>query len=107
MPAISDKKREKIIEQVLYYLFSCSPDSRFTSDIAKEIARDEEFIKSLLEHMKTKGLVSLVNKNSDGLLYKKRQRWRLSNEVYSLYAKKQASVSHSINSKWQDGFEMQ
>ena len=66
-----------------------SPEPKFTSDISKEIARDEEFIKSILLEMKTNKLVISVNKNPQGIEYTKRQRWRLSNEAYAVYLKQQ------------------
>jgi predicted transcriptional regulator with HTH domain len=92
MPRLSEKKRTKISEQILYYLFSCAPESKFTSEIAEEIVRDEEFIKDLLKRLHDKKLVVLVSQNSAGVAYQKRQRWRLSNQAYSVYAEKQASL---------------
>ena len=85
MPQISKQKTDKITEQVLYYLFQQSPKQLFTSDIAKEIARDEEFIKKLMLEMLKKELVVKIDKNSSGDQYKKRLRWRLSNKVYDIY----------------------
>lgn len=92
MPSISNQKKDKIAEQILYYLFSVSPETKFTSDIAKEIARDEEFTKSLLIELKQKNLVVEINKNSLGLQYIRRQRWRLSNEAFKVYSKTQQSL---------------
>lgn len=89
MPQVSKQKRDRISEQVLHYLFSVSPEPKFTTDIAKEIARDEEFIKALLLELKEKKLVIPINKNPQGIEYSKRQRWRLSNEAYSAYLKQQ------------------
>jgi len=82
---ISKEKREKISEQILALLFSNSPKLLFTFDIAKEIARDEEFVKELLLGMKRKGLVAEVRKNPDGVSYKRRIRWRLSDRAYRAY----------------------
>lgn len=89
MPTISKEKRSKISEQILHYLFSISPESKFTSDIAKEIARDEEFTKSLLSDLFSKNLLVEVRKNPQGLDYKRRQRWRLSSHTYEIYKKHQ------------------
>lgn len=91
MPKISQKKKDKIAEQILHHLFEISPSSIFTNKIAESIARDEEFIKSLLLELKQKGLVSEVNKNPQGINYEKRQRWRLSNEAYEIYSKHQSN----------------
>lgn len=89
MPKISNEKKEKISEQILHHLFSVSPEAKFTSDIAKEIARDEEFTKILLAELKDKKLINEINKNSDGTDYIRRQRWRLSQEVFDIYSKHQ------------------
>ena len=82
---ISNKKKEKISEQILALLYSTSPKTLFTSQIAEEIARDEEFVKKLLVKLKEKKLVVEVKKNSQGVVYKRRSRWRLSDAVYLSY----------------------
>lgn len=84
---ISKEKRDKISEQILSYLFFNSPKLFFTYDIAKEVARDEEFIKDLLLELKSKGLVIQVTKNQEGNLYKRRIRWKLSDQAYEAYKK--------------------
>ena len=89
MPKISQQKKDKISEQILHYLFSISPESRYTADVARETARDEEFTKSLLQDLKSKNLVIEVKKSSKGEDYLRRQRWRLSSQVYNIFAKKQ------------------
>jgi predicted transcriptional regulator with HTH domain len=86
---ISKQKRDKIIEQILAYLYSISPKSDFTSHIAREIARDEEFVKSLLDEMKSKKLINEIKKNPEGIDYFKRSRWKLSDAVYEVYKNKQ------------------
>lgn len=88
---ISKQKRDKIIEQILAYLYSISPKSNFTSHIAQEIARDEEFVKSLLNEMKSKKLINEIKKNPKGLDYSKRSRWKLSDAVYEVYKNKQVA----------------
>ena len=89
MPKISQVKKDKISEQILHHLFSISPELKFTSDIAREIARDEEFTKVLLQALKSKNLVNEINKNPSGVQYLKRQRWRLSNQAFDIYKKHQ------------------
>ena len=95
MPIISKQKKDKISEQILHYLFENSPESKFTSDISKEIARDEEFIKSLLLDLDKKGLVNLVDKNKVGIKYLKRQRWRLSTQAFEIYSKAQSNKNQN------------
>jgi len=82
---ISTQKKEKIYEQILALLYSTSPKALFTMNIAKEIARDEEFIKSLLIELKKKGLILEIKKNSKGISYLKRSRWVLSEPAYQIY----------------------
>ena len=89
MPKISDQKIEKISEQILFHLFSIFPKQVFTSDIAKELARDEEFIKKLLEKLEKKELVIKIDKNPQGFQYSRRQRWRISNKAHEIYKKHQ------------------
>ncbi|MFA6023070.1 MAG: hypothetical protein WC781_03205 [Candidatus Pacearchaeota archaeon] len=84
---ISDKKRQKISEHILSVLFDNYPQSLFTSQIAEEIVRDEEFTKSLLQDLKSKELVTPITKNQAGLNYLKRTRWRLSNKAHEVYSK--------------------
>lgn len=93
MPLISSKTKDKIREQILAHLFTQSPEPQYTVSIARELARDEEFIKSLLLELETKKLVIKVTKSADGLDFTRRQRWRLSNQVFSAYQTMQASRS--------------
>ncbi len=86
MPPISQKKKDKISEQILHYLFSLSPEAIFTNKIAQEIARDEEFTKTLLLEMKSRGIISEVVKSPQGIDYKKRQRWCLSKKAFEAYS---------------------
>jgi len=89
MPQISQKKKDKISEHLIHYLYSVSPEPKFTSEIAQEIARDEEFTKSLLINLKSKNLLLEIKKNPQGKDYTRRQRWTLSQEAFSAYNKHQ------------------
>jgi len=82
---ISQQKKDKISEQILSHLYNIYPKSIFTAEIAKELARDEEFVKSLMFELKRKNLVVSINKNPNGINYVRRIRWRLSNSAYSAY----------------------
>ena len=84
---LSDKKKEKISEQILALLYSQSPKSLFTSNIAQEIARDEEFTKKLLVDLKTKKLIVEIKRNPKGIIYSRRSRWNLSDKTYVVYKK--------------------
>lgn len=87
MPKISKEKIEKIKEQILNLLFNSFPKSFFTSDISKEIARDEEFTKNILLELEKKGLVFKISKNKEGLNYTRRIRWRISSKSYDAFKK--------------------
>ena len=85
MPIISQKKKEKIQEQILFHLYNIFPKSLFTSHVATELARDEEFTKILLLKLEKKQLVIKINKNPKGVQYSKRLRWRISNKTHQAY----------------------
>ncbi len=87
MPKISDVKVEKISEHILNYLYGVFPKLVFTVDVAREIARDEEFVKRLLLDLEGKGLVVKVDKNANGEVYLKRMRWRISNRAHEVYSR--------------------
>ena len=82
---LSDKKKEKISEQILALLYYQNPKSLFTSNIAQEIARDEEFTKKLLVDLKAKKLIVEIKKNPKGIIYSRRSRWNLSDKTYVVY----------------------
>lgn len=71
------------------HLFSIFPKQVFTSNIAKEIAMDEEFTKLLLLELEKNSVVIKIEKNPEGLKYTKRLRWRISNPTYEAYKKLQ------------------
>jgi hypothetical protein len=79
---ISEKNKQKIAEHILSSLFEASPKPQFTSHIAKEIIRDEEFTKSLLLDLEIKKLVVRVIKNPKGVAYTRRMRWRLTDQAF-------------------------
>ena len=87
---ISEKKKEKISEQILALLYSVSPRLLFTSYIAQEIARDEEFVKKLLLKLNKQNLVVQINKNPQGIPYLKRSRWKISDAAYQAYNQHQS-----------------
>lgn len=87
MPRISKKKRQRISEQILAHLYSLSPGSAFTSSIAEEIIRDEEFTKSLLEELESSKLLVRITKGPHDQEYSRWERWRLSNAAFEAYKK--------------------
>ncbi|MBS3080364.1 hypothetical protein J4221_02750 [Candidatus Pacearchaeota archaeon] len=85
---LSQEKKDRIAEQILSYLYQTFPKNPFTAEIAKEIARDEEFVKKLLFNLKGKNLVIPIKKNNKGDLFSRRIRWKLSNKVYEVFHSK-------------------
>jgi predicted transcriptional regulator with HTH domain len=82
---LSKEKKDKIAEQILSHLYHSFPKQLFTAEIAKEIARDEEFIKTLMFELKEKNLVIIIKKNEDGKDFVRRIRWQLSGPAYQAY----------------------
>ena len=89
MPLISKKKKDKISEHILSVLFDNFPKPLFTTQIAQEIARDEEFTKDLLIDLDQQRLRVPITKNPKGIEYVKRIRWRISNKAHEAYTKHQ------------------
>ena len=85
MPTISDKNKKKIKEQILQILFENNLNSLYTSNIAEEIIRDEEFTLILLGELEKEGFIKKITKNSDGKTYLARKKWRLLPKIYSKY----------------------
>ena len=92
---ISEQKKEKISEQILAFLYSVSPRALFTLNISQEIARDEEFVKSVLLSLKKNDLVIEIKKNPKGIPYSKRSRWKLSDSAYEAYKKHQNQLNNT------------
>lgn len=89
---LSQEKKQKISEQILAILFSNTPNPIFTSLIARESARDEEFIKQLLLDMKKQNLVVEIKKNPKGEDYLRRSRWKLTDVAYLAYKRNQTET---------------
>ena len=99
MPRISKEKRDKVQEQILYFLYSIFPKQVFTVDVAREIARDEEFIKNMMLELEKNDLVVKIDKNSEGAKYGRRLRWRISNKAYEIYNASQQNLVKSAEIK--------
>ena len=84
---ISQKKVDRIKEEILAVLFRNSPRAMFTADIADNMARDEEFVKRLLLELESKNLIASVKKNPNGVDYIRRIRWRLASQTFQAYRK--------------------
>ncbi len=97
MPRISKSKEDKIKESVLAVLFQQTPKALFTYHIAQELARDEEFIKRIMQELEAKELVYSVKKNALGKDYSKRIRWRLSEKAFQAYKNLNGNANAPMN----------
>lgn len=88
---LSKEKKEKIAEQILAHLYNSFPKQLFTAEIAKEIARDEEFVKTLMNDLKERNLVLAIKKNETGKDFVRRIRWQLTSPAYQAYNQKVTS----------------
>jgi DNA-binding Lrp family transcriptional regulator len=79
MPRISQEKIKKIKEAIIALLFSRFPYAMSTAAIARELARDEEFIKAILLEMEKEKFLKRVGN------YARKIEWQLSESVYSTY----------------------
>ena len=85
---LSKNKKDRITEQILAFLYHSFPKQQFTATISQDIARDEEFVKSLLFDLRSKGLVVPIRKNSKGVAFTRRIKWTLTKRVYDVYSEK-------------------
>ena len=85
---LSQDKKDKIAEQILSLLYYSFPKQPFTAEIAREVVRDEEFIKRILFELQEKGFVTNIKKNAKGESFTRRLKWRLTNKVYDVYHQK-------------------
>ncbi|MEM4605481.1 MAG: hypothetical protein QW103_00375 [Candidatus Pacearchaeota archaeon] len=93
MHNLSEEKITKIKENIVFCLFNSFPKALFTSEIAKELARDEEFIKKMLLELEKNKLIIPIFLNNKGKKYKKRIKWTISSSVYEKYK----SLSNNFN----------
>ncbi len=85
MPRISDKKIQKLKEHILSILYENNLVPYYTSQIAEELIRDEEFTLRLLTELKKEDFVKEINKNTEGKTYLARKKWVLNNKIYEQY----------------------
>ncbi len=85
MSKLSEKKIKKIKEEILSLLFSNNLKPMFTSEIAYNLIRDEEFIKKLLFELKKERLIIEIDKSPKGHKYSKWRRWTLNSQTYKAY----------------------
>ncbi|OGJ21751.1 hypothetical protein A3K73_06945 [Candidatus Pacearchaeota archaeon RBG_13_36_9] len=89
MVRISEEKKNRIKSNILAHLYACFPKALFTSEISKLEARDEEFTKTLLKELWKNNLVVAIKKNSEGVTFSRRIKWRIGSKAYEAYKSNQ------------------
>ena len=79
MPRISQNTRHRIAEQALGLLLEKYPVPMTTREVAKELVRDKEFTKTILEMLRGHGLVKTFGKPA-GAGYARWLKWQLTDE---------------------------
>ncbi len=87
MTRLSDTTKKFLQDDIVSILYEKYPHSLFTNEIAIELRRDKEFIKTLLIKLKKKGLIEQTKKNKKGIEYKKRMRWKLPASIVRAFEK--------------------
>ncbi len=85
MSRLSKDKIKKIKEHILSVIYDNHFQPLYTSNIAEEMIRDEEFILRLLKELKNEGFIKEINKNTDGKQYLSRKKWILKSKIYDQY----------------------
>lgn len=85
MSKISQKKVEKIKEDILSVLFEAGMRGMFTKQIGDEIARNDEFVLKLLSEMEKQNLIKQMRKTKKGTEFIRRKQWTLTNKAYEAY----------------------
>ncbi len=79
MPRISERTRHRIAEQVLGLLLDKYPIPLTTREVADELVRDKEFVKKILEMLRSQGFVRTFAKKT-GATYSRWLKWQLTDE---------------------------
>ena len=85
MTKISDRNIKKLKEQILSVIYTSHFNPLFTSNIAEEMIRDEEFTLRLLNELKKEGFIEEITKNTNGKKYISRKKWILKSKIYDQY----------------------
>jgi len=85
MSKISQKKVEKIKEDILSVLFDAGIRGMFTKQISDEIARNDEFVLKLLNELEKQKIVKQMRKTKKGTEFIRRKQWTLTTKAYEAY----------------------
>lgn len=85
MSKISQKKVEKIKEDILYVLYDSGLRGVFTKQISEEIARNDEFVLKILKAMEKQRLVKQMRNTKKGTTFIRRKQWTMTDDAYEAY----------------------
>jgi len=87
MSKISERKKERIKEDILSVLFESGIKGRYTYQIAEEVIRDDEFVFKLLEELEKKKLIKRMEKSLKGRKLSRKKLWVMTDGAYDAYSK--------------------
>lgn len=87
MSKISQKKIEKIKEDILSALFEAGMRGMFTKQISDEIARNDEFVLRLLKNLEKQNVVKQIKRTKKGAEFIRRKQWVFTDKAYETYKK--------------------
>ena len=79
MSVISDKKKDRIKEDIIRELYENYPGFLYTEKISENIIRDNEFTLSLLNELKKNKVVNILNETKGD---KVKRKWQLNEEAF-------------------------
>ncbi|MBS3140832.1 hypothetical protein J4405_01650 [Candidatus Woesearchaeota archaeon] len=82
MSVISDKKKDRIKEDIIRELYENYPGFLYTEKISENIIRDNEFTLSLLNELKKNKVVNILNETKGD---KVKRKWQLNEEAFDAY----------------------
>ena len=85
MVKLSSKTLNLLKDDIISILYEDSLKPLLTIEIARELRRDKEFTKELLNKLKEQEILIEIKKNNKGKDYIKRSRWAIKKEVISKY----------------------
>jgi len=81
MVKLSSKTLNLLKDDIISILYEDSLKPLLTIEIARELRRDKEFTKELLNKLKEQEILIEIKKNNKGKDYIKRSRWTINPEV--------------------------
>ena len=84
MSKISDKKKDRIKEDIIQELYENYPGFLYTENISEKIIRDSEFTLSLLNDLKKGKVVNVLNETKGNKI---KRKWQLHENAFDAYKK--------------------